>query len=343
MNRISQAALLLIAGLLPASGSAATIDLSDVRISARATFSSQRVPEKSDVDIKVAPPDQLLQAAQALVIDGLPFPNQPNSQNAGFASSAGVVGGIFGVGVNGLHFQNSLPPNHYFASGTWTQTMTNNSAVTQVSNAIISVPAPTLRFFGVGNSFPAGADPDLDASAAVNIRLFSNLTHTDGSVEETILFEYGMHTLRAPIVGVLLADPTNDALGALSRFDEPDGSFGFRLLAVTKNFSFGSVGPGESLEFGYDYFATASTGFGETGVFAAIGDPFNLSTTGGRFEFHVSDASVPSSVPEPGSSLTTFGISLVVLGIFAHRRRRPSEAAAERRGDGAFELAHGAA
>jgi len=83
------------------------------------------VPELSDFAVKVAPPDQLLQAAQALVIEGLPSPNQPNSQNAGFASSAGVVVGIFGVGVNGLHFQNSLPPNRYFASGTWSQTLTN--------------------------------------------------------------------------------------------------------------------------------------------------------------------------------------------------------------------------
>ncbi len=243
-------------------------------------------PEKSDFDVKVAPPDQLLQAAQALVIDGLPFPNQPNSQGAGFASSAGTVGGLYGVGVNGFHFENSLPPNRYFASGTWTQTLTNNSAVTQVSTGTISVPAPTIRLFGVGNSFPTGADPDLDAAAIVNIRLFSKLTHADGSVEETVHFDYGMHTFRDTIGGVLLANPTDDALGALSRFDEPDGSFGFRLLPVVKDFSFSSVRPGESLEFGYDYFAQASTGFGETGVFAAIGDPFNLSAGGGRFEFH---------------------------------------------------------
>ena len=181
-NSISPAALLLIASFAPVSVSAAAVDLSDVSLTARATFSSQRVfPEKSDFDVKVAPPDQLLQAAQALVIEGLPFPNQPNSQDAGFASSAGAVGGVFGVGVNGFHFQNSLPPNRYFASGKWTQTLTNNSAVTQVSTGTISVPAPTIRFFGVGNSFPPGADPDLDASADVNIRLFSTLTHTDGS------------------------------------------------------------------------------------------------------------------------------------------------------------------
>ena len=184
MNRVSHAAVIVIASLVPVAVSADAISLSDVRVSARVTFSSQRVPEKSDFDVEVAPPDQLLQAAQALVIEGLPFPNVPNSQGVGFASSAGVVGGIFGVGVNGLHFQNSLPPNRYFASGTWSQTLTNNSTVAQVSSGAISVPAPTMRFFGVGNSFPPGADPDLDASAAVNIRLTSKLTHTNGSVQE---------------------------------------------------------------------------------------------------------------------------------------------------------------
>ena len=108
-TRISPAALLLFASFAPVSVSADSIELSDVRISARASFSSQQVPEKSDLDVKVAPPDQLLQAAQALVIDGLPFPNQPNSQNAGFASSTAVVGGLFGVGVNGFHFRTRFP------------------------------------------------------------------------------------------------------------------------------------------------------------------------------------------------------------------------------------------
>jgi len=73
--------------------------------------------------------------------------------------------------------------------------------------------AGPIRFFGVGNSFPTGANPDLDASASVNIRLFSILTHTNGSQEETVHFDYGMQTLRAPIIGVFLTDPTDDALG----------------------------------------------------------------------------------------------------------------------------------
>jgi hypothetical protein len=310
--------LLVIAVLTPVAVHANGIVLSDVELTARATFSSQRVmPEKSDFDVETAPTDQLLMAAQALVTDGFPFPNQPNSQNAGFASSTATVGGLFGVGVNGLHLQNSLPPNRYFASGRWTQTLTNDSTVAQVSEAAISIPAPTIRFFGVGNSFPAGANPDLDAFASVNIRLTSTLTRADGSVVDTILFEYGMQTLRAPLVGLLLADPTDDALGALSRFDEPDGSFGFRLQSVLRTFSFGRVAPGESLEFGYDYFATASTGFGETAVFAAIGDPFDLTTRGGRFEVQV------SPIPEPGT-LALMALGLGTLGAARRSARRPA-------------------
>ena len=324
---------LVVAVLVPVSVHADSFVLSDVGLTARATFSSQRVmPEKSSFDTRTAPPDQLLQAAQALVIDGLPFPNQPNSQNAGFASSAATVGGLFGVGVNGLHFENSLPPNRYSASGRWTQTLTNGSAVTQVSSGTISVPAPTIRFFGVGNSFPAGANPDLDATASVDIRLTSKLTHADGSVVETVLFDYGMHTLRAPIVGVLLADPTDDALANLSRFDEPDGSFGFRLLPVSKNFSYGAVRPGERLEYGYDYFVTASTGFGETAVFAAIGDPFKLNLGGGSFrvQFDDSDTPVPS-VPEPGS-LTLMTLGLTSLGLIRRQKIGKSTRQGEDRG-----------
>jgi len=229
--------LLLIAALVPVSVYADGVVMSDVGVTASATFSSQRVtPEKRSSDTKTVSPDQVLQSARALEKDGLPFPNVPNSQNSGFASSTATVSGVFGVGVNGLHLENSLPPNRYLASGRWTQTLTNDSTVTQLSSGRIIIPAPTIQLFGVGDFFPAGANPELDAVAQVQYSFTTRLTHADGSVVETILFDYGMHTFRDKFGGELLANATGDALGMLSRFDEFDGSFGFRLPQVVRDF-----------------------------------------------------------------------------------------------------------
>ena len=143
-NAIRSVSLLLIATLAPVSVLAGVVEFSDVTLTADATFSSERVPEKHDFDKKTVPADQVFLASKALVkSDGIPFPNVPNSQNSGFASASATVGGAFGVGVNGFHIVGVLPPNAYLAAGTWTQTLTNNSTDSVVGAADISVPAPT--------------------------------------------------------------------------------------------------------------------------------------------------------------------------------------------------------
>jgi hypothetical protein len=114
--------------------------------------------------------------------------------------------------------------------------------------------------------------------------------------------------------GVFTAFPTSSDGVGLVRFDEPDGSFGFQLpdLEAT-DVSFGEIGPGDTLEFSYDYFTQASTGFGETGIFAAIGDPFNLSVGGGRFEFQV--------IPEPATwTLLAAGLLALMFGARARAK-----------------------
>ena len=99
----------------------------------------------------------------------------------------------------------------------------------------------------------------------------------------------------------------------MSRFAEPDGSFGFQLEDFdAEDFTLGEIGPGETLEITYDYIASVSTGFGETGVFAAIGDPFNLDVSGGRFAFQLRNLPPTSSVPEPGV-MVMLGLGLVAM------------------------------
>jgi hypothetical protein len=70
-----------------------------------------------------------------------------------------------------------------------------------------------------------------------------------------------------------------------------------------------SLGPRETLEFAWHYTAKAQTGFGETGVFAAIGDPFDINAGGGLFDIQVDS---PAAIPEP-ATLVTLGLGLAVL------------------------------
>ncbi len=321
-NRMSSAFLLLIIALAPISASADIIDVSDAEITAFASYRTQLLPEKTDFDSKSIPLGSLTRAEALVLAEGIPFPNIPTSQTQAFASSASDANGFFGVGVNGFFFSNSLPPNELLASGTFLQTITNNSSVAVGMSVGFVIPAPTIQFFGVGNSFPAGVDPARDATAAVSMRMLTTLTRPDGSTVETIHLDYGMQTFREPVSGSLLVIPSRDATG-ITRFEEPDGSFGFQLPDLEKNgFSLGDIGPGDSLTFSYDFFAQASTGFGETGIFAAIGDPFNLSTGGGRFNLQIGDSSLPppSAVPEP-TTMLLLGTGLAGVGAIRKKRQ----------------------
>lgn len=318
-TRMSSAVLLLTVALAPVTASADIIDVSDVKITAFASFSTQLQPEKTAFDVKNAARGSLTRAEVLVPADGIPFPNLPTSQSGAFASSAGDANGSFGVGVNGFFFRNSLPPNFLHASGTNTQNITNNSPVAVGMDVDFFIPAPTIQFFGVGNSFPAGADPARDATAAVSMRMLTKLTHLDGSTDETVHLDYGMITFREPVSGVLFAIPLSDA-GSITRFDEPDGSFGFQLPELEmKDFRLPDIGPGETLVFSYEYLAQAGTGFGETGVFAAIGDPFNLSTGGGHFDIQARDSLPPNPVPEPTTMLL---LSTGLAGIGALLKKR---------------------
>ena len=334
-DRISIAAILLFAAFAPIEGRAALV-FSDVFHSATTQARTQLSAPVDDFDSELIP-NQGAGGVEALSrAIGEPFPNQPNSVGSAFASAAQLtLGGgnvLSGVGVNGFFPRNSLPPNDLLAQTLSSQTITNNSTTdTETLLADLFIPAPAMRFFGVGNFFPGGVDPARDAFGFVEAELFVNLTLADGSNGgQFVLFTYGMNTFRDPRPGgQFTALPRSSNSVGLTRFDEPDGSFGFRLPELLlQDVHLADIGPGESLEVNYVFIASAKTGFGETGVFAAIGDPFNLSGGGGSFTLGVGDPAGPGtgsggSIPEPGT-LALLALSLSLISVSARRGRHPS-------------------
>ena len=322
-NYSRSAALLLIAALAPGSVSAQDlfgIELSEVELNAFASVSTQLEPIKTDSDPKSAPKGVTNNVEALVRARGIPFPNLLNSVGSAFASSAEDNNGLFGVGVNGFFFTNSLPPDALLASVTLSQTFTNNSEIDVSLFAGVTIPAPTVQLFGVGDFFPAGVDPRRDVTASVGGSILTKITHPDGSIVEDTPLDYGFHIFRDKFSGALFA---NDSDGApVSRFEEPDGSFGFQLPNFhEENVEVGTFGPGDILEFTLEYFATASTGFGETGIFAAIGDPFDLSASGASFDLEVGDVDQPGPVPgiPAPNTLAVLGLGLVLLSMSARR------------------------
>ncbi len=330
-NYSPSAVLLLTAALAPFPVSAALI-FSDMDFVADTRATTQLLPPVEDTDSELVPNEgagAVNALTRAIGARPAPFPNLPNSVGSAFASATLLtLGGgsiLSGVGANGFFLQNSLPPNDLVAFALIHQTITNDSTTdTESVLANFFIPAPTMQFFGIGNSFPAGADPLLDASGFVQALLVADLKRADGSSGgREVILDYGMETSRGP-TGVFSAFPLSSDSVGLTRFDEPDGSFGFRLPALTvQDLALTDIGPGESLDVFYQFKANAQTGFGETGIFAAIGDPFDLSGSGVRFDLQVADADAPDPVPgiPAPNTVAVLGLGLVLLSMSARRRR----------------------
>jgi PEP-CTERM motif len=328
MNKPLRLAIpLVIALLTPLAALADVVDRSDVSLTAVSAYSNASHPEVVITDSKTLPPASLLEART--LVHGAGVAIQPSSQTEAFASAGVDASGHIGAGINGFFFEQSLPPNHLLALGRFSQTFTNTAAAgTAPIAAFVDtfIPAPTIHLLGVGNFFPPGRDPGLDVTAQVDAQIFTTITHADGSVELNTVLEYGMRVAREGgngSTGDLKAELFRDASAfqLTQVIDEPNGDFQFTLDALQlQRFFVADIAPGDTLEFDYSFTAQGDTGFGETGVFAAIGDPFDLSTGAGSVTLQF-DA--PTAVPEPGSwMLLASGLLALRFGARANAQQR---------------------
>lgn len=315
-----------LAALLPLSLSADFIDLSDLRLVTSASFVSQLAPQGAPVtDRKNGPPGSTVKAEVLLsVLEAAPVQGIPTNQQTGFVSSAADAQGAFGVGVNTFFTfgtSTNFSGREGRADGSTFGTITNNTGVPIDVVTDFFIPEPTI-ILGGGNFPVPGINTARLASGFVSVVLTFDLIHADGTSEPRRMpLEYGLDVIREPLAGVMLPLLRSTQPVQTETF-QAAGGFGFRLPSLTgENFPLAQLAPGDRVEFFYQYTAFAGTDLGEQGVFAAIGDPFNLQANGGRFAVRAVDATAPAAVPEP----TTFGafaagLGMVYLGRWRRRR-----------------------
>jgi hypothetical protein len=309
-----------LCALAPTALLAAVISL-DTELTAVAEFDNETLARPViDSDAAAGPRTSFLEV-DSLVTGLRPFEFLPNGLG-GFVSATGDSTGLFGVGVNGFFAQAARSrPNSMLASGTHTRAEFNDTDEVVTFSLTGFIPAPVITIDSrIAGSNLGGFDPTLDVSAQVLARIVTTVTRLDGSTDEEVVLEYGMQTGRDALgkfhVTSTAGAPAPTAANEFFRtsFSLPD--HGFTLA------SFVAAAPGEILTVDFQYFATGSTGVPETGIFAAMGDPFDLTSAGGRIDLTQAGVVEPplAPVPLPGA----FASLAVGLGALSFARRRRS-------------------
>lgn len=243
----------------------------------------------------------------------------------GFLSAQANPSGL-GAGVNSVFVAGTSrlnPPNVLIARALETQTFRNDTASTTGVIGTFTIPSPTVTLLFGGVTLDP-ADPKKPRGTAF-AEITTSLTDVNGVRTGTVLFTYGVDTFYDPLTAELLSIPVGSAPGAVQTTG-PNGQVIFTVAEATNQLlALGVVGPGETLAVTGRYLTQVSSGFGETGASAFVGDPNNLSASSARFTLATDDGTPPvnpspTPVPAP-AGWPVLAAGLAVLG--AVRRLRP--------------------
>jgi PEP-CTERM motif len=335
------AAATIVAALAPTHITAATVDF--ITVTTEADFIEGGLLIGPDVDTQTGLANGPVVEAESLVLTTGNFvPGIPNSVGTGFGSAVGDSVGNFGVGVNSVAFRNASPASTTTAKGSILLVGRNDTSVPVSLLASFFIPAPVIFLSGGGLSVNPNIDPFLDFNALVDASVNLSVNRAVGPDEEISVLQYGMIAQRSPVTRVMdvLVDPgtvglTIDRSGSSVRADLPSLTITNQIIAT--------LDPGDEYLLDLSYIAFGRTGIGETGYFAAIGDPFDIVSGGGSLSVAFGDVgapvdptdpidpapvdpTVPAPVPLPGT-LMLFASGLLALP-FLRRRRLDSRPAA---------------
>ena len=247
-----------------------------------------------------------------------------------FASAQADVHGNGGVGATNLLFGSADPGgpavNQLVGQALWTQTFTNTGSTEQRLTAKLHVPALEVGLIGVP---PNRTGPSATETAKAVASFDTSIHRADGSLVKGRSFSFGleMHERQlflspnnfenfadiSPIV-------TGNSLGfdpfatAKCTFAESPGSPTCSINALSFSFQLDTLQPGDILSYVYTLTAEGTTKGNEHGYLAFLGDPFDLTASGGSLE-------VTAAMPEPA----TWCLSLAGLGLVGLALRRRSD------------------
>jgi hypothetical protein len=258
-----------------------------------------------------------------------------------FASALAAFNHTGGVGVTSFIGGDPNPANpdaieQLAAHATWTQDFSNNDTEPQDLFAILHIPALQVGLIGVP---PDRTSDSATETAEAEVTVAFIVTHADGTTTKGPLFEFGLRAFETQFLlgpGHFENVAQFQALGinakTLPLFDSfkdngDDFNPRFSIDAVSTRVDFGTLQHGDTLDVVYQLTAVGTTGGGEEGFVAFLGDPFEVSGISDAFVVTAAPA-LAGSVPEPVTWLTMiFGFGLVG-GIAARRAAVASRARA---------------
>jgi len=255
-----------------------------------------------------------------------------SSITGAFASALTVGDHSGGVGVTSFIGGDPNPSNpdaveQLAAHATWTQDFANNGTEPEGVFATLNIPALQVGLIGVP---PERTSVSATETAEAEATVAFIVTHADGTTTKGPLFEFGLRAIEKQLMlgighfenfaDVEFIGVNAKTLPLFDSFKDNGDQFNprFDIDAVSTKVDFGTLQPGDTLDVVYQLTAVGTTGGGEEGFVAFLGDPFDVSGTSDAFV--VTTGPPAATVPEPATwVLMILGFG-AVAGLATRRR-----------------------